>query len=148
MHVDEVIAKIGEHMEKVFEEDQDAFGWDIKNTVVKDVVKFEKLGKIFSEEQIEEMEYYELFADGHNFDELYESFSTIPWVKNKPSIVIAKIMFPEVNKPLFREDININKLDKDANIVDAIVRGALDTAGVEGRSQRRSKYGTKRPKKK
>ena len=29
-----------------------------------------------------------------------------------------------------------------------IVRGALDTAGVEGRAQRRSKYGTKRPKKK
>ena len=29
-----------------------------------------------------------------------------------------------------------------------IVRGALDTAGVEGRSQRRSKYGSKRPKKK
>ena len=28
-----------------------------------------------------------------------------------------------------------------------IVRGALDTAGVEGRSQRRSKYGTKRLKK-
>ena len=28
-----------------------------------------------------------------------------------------------------------------------IVRGALDTAGVEGRSQQRSKYGTKRPKK-
>jgi len=29
-----------------------------------------------------------------------------------------------------------------------IVRGALDTAGVEGRNQRRSKYGTKRTKKK
>ncbi|AIF42043.1 MULTISPECIES: 30S ribosomal protein S12 [Virgibacillus] len=29
-----------------------------------------------------------------------------------------------------------------------IVRGALDTAGVEGRAQGRSKYGTKRPKKK
>ena len=29
-----------------------------------------------------------------------------------------------------------------------IVRGALATAGVEGRSQRSSKYGTKRPKKK
>ena len=29
-----------------------------------------------------------------------------------------------------------------------IVRGALDTAGVEGRNQRRSKYGTKRDKKK
>jgi len=28
-----------------------------------------------------------------------------------------------------------------------IVRGAEDTAGVEGRTQRRSKYGTKRPKK-
>jgi len=28
-----------------------------------------------------------------------------------------------------------------------IIRGALDTAGVEGRRQRRSKYGTKRPKK-
>ncbi len=27
-----------------------------------------------------------------------------------------------------------------------LVRGALDTAGVEGRTQRRSKYGTKRPK--
>jgi len=29
-----------------------------------------------------------------------------------------------------------------------IVRGALDTAGVEGRNQRISKYGTKKPKKK
>ena len=28
-----------------------------------------------------------------------------------------------------------------------IVRGALDTSGVDGRTQRRSKYGTKRPKK-
>ena len=28
-----------------------------------------------------------------------------------------------------------------------VVRGALDTAGVEGRKQRRSKYGAKRPKK-
>lgn len=27
-----------------------------------------------------------------------------------------------------------------------IVRGALDTAGVDGRTQRRSKYGAKRPK--
>ena len=27
-----------------------------------------------------------------------------------------------------------------------IVRGALDTAGVAGRTQRRSKYGAKRPK--
>lgn len=27
-----------------------------------------------------------------------------------------------------------------------IVRGALDTAGVDGRKQRRSKYGAKRPK--
>ncbi len=27
-----------------------------------------------------------------------------------------------------------------------IVRGALDTAGVEGRNQRRSKYGSKKPK--
>ena len=27
-----------------------------------------------------------------------------------------------------------------------IVRGALDTAGVDGRRQRRSKYGAKRPK--
>ncbi len=28
-----------------------------------------------------------------------------------------------------------------------LVRGALDASGVEGRTQRRSKYGTKRPKK-
>ncbi len=27
-----------------------------------------------------------------------------------------------------------------------IIRGTLDTAGVDGRKQRRSKYGTKRPK--
>lgn len=27
-----------------------------------------------------------------------------------------------------------------------IIRGALDTSGVEGRNQRRSKYGTKKPK--
>jgi len=27
-----------------------------------------------------------------------------------------------------------------------IVRGVLDTGGVEGRKQRRSKYGTKQPK--
>ena len=27
-----------------------------------------------------------------------------------------------------------------------VIRGALDTAGVDGRTQRRSKYGTKRPK--
>jgi small subunit ribosomal protein S12 len=27
-----------------------------------------------------------------------------------------------------------------------LIRGALDTAGVEGRQQRRSKYGAKRPK--
>jgi small subunit ribosomal protein S12 len=29
-----------------------------------------------------------------------------------------------------------------------VVRGALDSAGVNGRIQGRSKYGTKRPKKK
>ncbi|MGM0647739.1 MAG: 30S ribosomal protein S12 [Bacteroidota bacterium] len=29
-----------------------------------------------------------------------------------------------------------------------VVRGALDTSGVDDRSQRRSKYGTKKPKKK
>lgn len=29
-----------------------------------------------------------------------------------------------------------------------IIRGTLDTAGVQGRGQQRSKYGTKRPKKK
>jgi small subunit ribosomal protein S12 len=28
-----------------------------------------------------------------------------------------------------------------------LVRGALDTSGVDGRTQRRSKYGAKRPKK-
>ena len=28
-----------------------------------------------------------------------------------------------------------------------LVRGALDTSGVDGRTQRKSKYGTKRPKK-
>lgn len=28
-----------------------------------------------------------------------------------------------------------------------LIRGALDTSGVEGRTQRRSKYGTKKPKK-
>ena len=36
---------------------------------------------------------------------------------------------------------------KDLPGVRYIVRGALDTAGVEGRLQRRSKYGGKKPKK-
>jgi small subunit ribosomal protein S12 len=27
-----------------------------------------------------------------------------------------------------------------------VVRGAIDSAGVEGREQQRSKYGTKRPR--
>ena len=82
MHLDEVIKKLGEHMEKVLEEDADAFNWDVKNKVVKDVVKLEKLGKIFSKEQIEEMEYYDLFAEGHNFDEA-----------KKTSIVVSLIFW-------------------------------------------------------
>ena len=36
---------------------------------------------------------------------------------------------------------------KDLPVRYHIVRGAPDTAGVEGRLQRRSKYGAKRPKK-
>ena len=36
---------------------------------------------------------------------------------------------------------------KDLPVRYHIVRGALDTAGVEGRLRRRSKYGAKRPKK-
>lgn len=42
------------------------------------------------------------------------------------SIVIAKIIFPEFDKPLFLDDININRLKKGENTIDAIVRGALD----------------------
>ena len=34
MNVDEVIVKIGEHMEKVFEEDQDAFGTGLSFVVL------------------------------------------------------------------------------------------------------------------
>ena len=60
MNVDEVIAKIGEHMEKLLEEDQDAFGWDIENKVIKDVVEWEKLEKVFNEERIDQMYWYEL----------------------------------------------------------------------------------------
>ena len=69
MNVDEVIAKIGEHMEKLLEEDQDAFGWDIENKVIKDVVEWEKLEKVFNEERIDQMYWYELFDEGNNFDE-------------------------------------------------------------------------------
>ena len=35
---------------------------------------------------------------------------------------------------------------KEVNVRYHIVRGTLDTAGVAGRTQRRSKYGAKRPK--
>ena len=42
------------------------------------------------------------------------------------SIVIAKIIFPEFDKPLFLDDISIDRLKKDENTIDAIVRGALD----------------------
>ena len=73
MNVDEVIAKIGEHMEKLLEEDQDAFGWDIENKVIKDVVEWEKLEKVFNEERIDQMYWYELFAEGHGFDEAKKS---------------------------------------------------------------------------
>ena len=69
MNVDEVIAKIGEHMEKLLEEDQDAFGWDIENKVIKDFVEWEKLEKVFNEERIDQMYRYELFDEGNNFDE-------------------------------------------------------------------------------
>ena len=92
MHVDEVIKKLGEHMEKVLEEDADAFNWDVKNKVVKDVVKFEKLGKIFSEEQIEEMEYYDLFAEGHNFDEAKKSAIV-------HSLIMSMLQYAEIEFP-------------------------------------------------
>ena len=42
------------------------------------------------------------------------------------SIVIAKIIFPEFDKPLFLDNISINRFKKDENTIDAIVRGALD----------------------
>ena len=37
--------------------------------------------------------------------------------------------------------INVSRLESEV-----LVRGALDSAGVDGRRQRRSKYGAKRPK--
>lgn len=42
------------------------------------------------------------------------------------SIVIAKIIFPELRNPLIVDHINIQTIKKDENIIDAVVQGALD----------------------
>ena len=69
MNVDEVIPKIGEVIEKLLEEDQDAFGWDIENKVKKDIVELDKLENVFSDEVIDQIYWYELFDKKYNLDE-------------------------------------------------------------------------------
>ena len=72
-------------------------------------------------------------------------YTTTPKKPNSAMRKVARVRLTngkEVNAYIGGEGHNL----QEHSIVH--VRGALDTGGVEGRTQRRSKYGTKRPKKK
>ena len=71
-------------------------------------------------------------------------YTTTPKKPNSAMRKVARVRLTngnEVNAYIPGEGHNL----QEHSIV--LVRGALDTAGVEGRLQRRSKYGAKRPKK-
>ena len=70
-------------------------------------------------------------------------YTTTPKKPNSALRKVARVRLSngkEVNAYIPGEGHNL----QEHSIV--LVRGALDTAGVEGRNQRRSKYGTKKPK--
>ncbi len=88
-------------------------------------------------------------------------YTTTPKKPNSALRKVARVRLTngkEVNAYIAREGHNLQEhsivLVRGGRVKDLpgvryhIVRGALDTAGVEGRNQRRSKYGTKKPKKK
>ena len=71
-------------------------------------------------------------------------YTTTPKKPNSAMRKVARVRLTngtEINAYIPGEGHNL----QEHSIV--LVRGALDTAGVEGRLQRRSKYGAKRPKK-
>ena len=86
-------------------------------------------------------------------------YTTTPKKPNSAMRKVARVRFTngnEVNAYIGGEGHNLQEhsivLVRGGRVKDLpgvryhIVRGALDTAGVDGRMQRRSKYGTKRPK--
>ncbi len=77
-------------------------------------------------------------------------------VRKVRTVLVDKSNSPEVNSYIPGEGHNLQEhsivLVRGGRVKDLpgvryhIVRGTLDTAGVAGRTQRRSKYGAKRPK--
>ena len=81
-------------------------------------------------------------------------YTTTPKKPNSAMRKVARVRLTngnEVNAYIGGEGHNLQEhsivLVRGGRVKDHIVRGALDTAGVAGRTQRRSKYGAKRPKK-
>ena len=80
-------------------------------------------------------------------------YTTTP---KKPNSAMRKVAHKEVNSYIPGEGHNLQEhsivMVRGGRVKDLpgvryhIVRGTLDTAGVAGRTQRRSKYGAKRPK--
>ena len=82
-------------------------------------------------------------------------YTTTPKKPNSAMRKVARVRLTnqkEVNAYIPGEGHNLQEhsivMIRGGRVKDHIIRGALDTSGVEGRNQRRSKYGTKRPKKK
>jgi len=78
-------------------------------------------------------------------------YTTTPKKPNSALRKVARVRLTngnEINAYIGGEGHNLQGRVKDLpGVRYHIVRGALDTSGVDGRTQRRSKYGTKRPKK-
>ena len=77
-------------------------------------------------------------------------YTTTPKKPNSAMRKVARVRLTnhkEVNSYIPGEGHNLQEHSKDLpGVRYHIVRGTLDTAGVAGRTQRRSKYGAKRPK--
>ena len=82
-------------------------------------------------------------------------YTTTPKKPNSAMRKVARVRLTnskEVNSYIPGEGHNLQELVRGGRVKDLpgvryhIVRGTLDTAGVAGRTQRRSKYGAKRPK--
>lgn len=64
MTVDEAIAKIGEHIEKALEEDEDILSWDTENEIKDDIINSCELDDIFNDkEALEDIYIYEMFDE-------------------------------------------------------------------------------------
>ena len=71
MTVDEALKAIGERMEEVLEENEDAMSWDIEIEIKKRIVSENNLESIFNDEdELENMYTYEMFQKDIRFQPL------------------------------------------------------------------------------